>query len=79
MSFVDFQVKKVGNIGTQSLDDDQNGFSSGSGSNLKLEVPSYGFLSDLSRRSSKSSSLGIFDSVLGVSRGLINFPVIGDV
>ena len=59
-----------------------NRFSSLSGSNLRLEVSSYRFLKDLSlfclsRRSSKSSPLGVCDSVLGVSEGLISFPVFG--
>ncbi len=49
--------------------------------NLRVEVPSYNFLKDLSlggalsRRSSKSSPLGVCDSVLDVPRGLINVPV----
>ena len=60
-----------------------NGLSSLSGPNLRLDVPSYKFLRGLSlegtllRRFSKSSPLGVCDSVLGVPGGLINFPVSG--
>ncbi len=41
-------------------------------------MSSYIPLNSLLRRSSKSSPLGICDSVLGVPGGLINFPVSGD-
>src|SRR6266540_1264608 len=56
---------------------------SGSGPNLKLDVPMNGSFSGLSgggqslRRSSNSSPLGVCDSVLGVPGGLINLPVSG--
>ncbi len=50
-----------------------------SGLNLILEVLPYKLLSGLLRRSSISSPLGIFNSVLEVLRGLINLPVIEDV
>src|SRR6266540_3236388 len=56
---------------------------SGSGPNLKLDVPMNGSFSGLSgggqslRRSSNSSPLGVCDSVLGVPGGLINFSVSG--
>src|SRR6266540_1396717 len=59
------------------------GSSSLLGSNLKLDVPtnrSFRGLSDRGyslKRSSKSSSLGVCDSVLGIPGGLINFPVSG--
>jgi len=49
------------------------------GLNLIVEIPPYRLLNSLSRRSSIFSPLGVFDSVLGVSEGLINLPVIGDV
>ena len=57
--------------------------SSLSGPNLRLEVPSNnsdrGFFGGNSflKRSSISSPLGVWDSVLGVPGGLINFPVSG--
>src|SRR6266540_735508 len=56
---------------------------SGSGPNLKLDVPMNGSFSGLSgggqslRRSSNSSPLGVCDSVLGVPGGLISLPVSG--
>ncbi len=54
---------------------------SGSGPNLKLDVPMNGSLRgslrgySLLKRSSKSSPFRICDSLLGVPGGLINFPV----
>src|SRR6266540_7372477 len=56
---------------------------SGSGPNLKLDVPMNGSFSGLSgggqslRRFSNSSPLGVCDSVLGVLGGLINLPISG--
>ena len=53
------------------------------GPNLKLDVPSYISFKGFSgrgwflKRSSKSSPLGVCDSVLGVPRGLINLLVSG--
>ncbi len=46
------------------------------GLNLRVKIPPYRLLSGLSRR---SSPLDVFNSVLGVSGGLINLPVIGGV
>ena len=60
-----------------------NGSSSLLGPNLKLDVFSYRSFRGLSggdwslRRFSRSSPLGICDSVLGVPEGLIKFPVSG--
>jgi len=53
--------------------------SSISSPNLKLEVPSYRFLRGLFLLSSKGIFLVISDSVLGVSKGLISFPITGGV
>jgi len=50
-----------------------------SGLNLRLEVLPSILLSGLSRRSSISSPLGVFNSVLGIPRRLINLPVIRDI
>src|SRR6266542_6679898 len=67
----------------RSLSDFINGLSSLSGPNLRLEIPSYEFFRGFSgegsslKRSSKSSPLGVCDSVLGVPEGLINLPVSG--
>ncbi len=89
MSSVDSQVGKVGNIGILLLSGLLNGFSFLSGPNLRLEVPSYGFLrglslgGTLSKRFSKGIPEGFFFnsiavvnvSVSGVLGGLISFPV----
>src|SRR6266498_2281956 len=70
-------------MGILSLSGLLNRFSSLLGPNLKLEVPSNkscrGFSGGGSflKRSSKSSPLGVCDSVLGVPEGLINFSVSG--
>ena len=48
-------------------------------SNLRLEVPPYGFLDDLSSNFSKGILESVCDSVLGVPEGLINLPVTGGV
>jgi len=81
---VNFQVGKVSNLGIEFLLNDQNGLSSLSGLNLRVEVPSYMLYGSLSRRSSISSPLGTLRSLEGVSvsrvfGGLINLPIIGGV
>ncbi len=75
MSSADSQVGKVGNMGILSLSGFINGSSSLLDPNLKLEVPSNkscrGFSGGGSflKRSSKSSPLGVCDSVLGIPGG----------
>ncbi len=70
-------------MGILSLSDLINGSSFLSGPNLRLEVPSNnsdrGFFGGNSflKRSSISSPLGVWDSVLGVPGGLINLPISG--
>ncbi len=83
MSSVDFQVGKVSNIRIFSLSGLLNKSSSLLGPNLRLEVSLYKFLRGFSgggfflKRSSKSSPIGVCDSVLGIPEGLINLPVSG--
>src|SRR6266498_2545918 len=70
-------------MGIRSLSGFTNRSSSLLGLNLRLEVPSNKFVRGFSgggsflKKSSKSSPLGICDSVLGVPEGLINFSVSG--
>jgi len=72
---VDSQIGKVGNIDTLLSLSYWNRLSSISGLNLKLDVPSYKFLRNLSVLFSNALFLINSISVSGVLRELINLPV----
>ncbi|SRR6266498_1892887 len=79
MSSADSHVGKVGNIGVCLPIGYLNGLSLVLGLNLRLEIPSYRFLSSLSVLFFKGVLLVIYNPVSGVSEGLINFPSSGSV